>query len=949
MKPRHLNAAQRQSAFPRCVPHCIKAVIRPTRSFCYAVVAAAMIAAAPLYEATPATDTAASAQYLQDAVDHLKKGDVRTAVIQLRNAIQANPDNLDARFLLGQLYLQQGDAASAEKELARVHSAKPTDEVEILLGQALLAQQKYEAVLTTVGEEAATPKAKSDKLIIRGNAALGLNRLDDAAAQFEKAAAAQPNTTGVLLAFARLQFARGQVDKAEQQLDAALKIDPKFFDAWLLKSTIATMRGDIRSALADLDQAEAIRSSDLRIALGRAQAHLRGGDVDAAEKLVKDILARNPDNVFAHYLECVIAVARGDFPGASRLFLAIEDKVKDYPPSLLLGGIIKYQTGQFAQAELSFARYVTLVPGASEARRLLALTQLRRGDSAAAIDTLQALLAREPDNAGALHLLASAHLRAGDYAKAAEVFERAAKVGNEASRQQARSSLALLGPALGLKDAPQPLLEDDKVAKGTLLIMEYLKTGEFDAALQKVQELQSAGSNPLIENLAGGVYLAKGDDAAARQHFEAALALDPKFLPAMVNLDRLDIRSGNVAKVEQRLRDRLTASPADERSVLDLANLLIQQRRADEAVALMQERTKDLSSSVEVPKLLARTQLATGHKDEAAKTAEALAARGPDDMTVQRFAAQIIVEAGDAARAVELMQSAVQRAPTDVAARLALAQLLMLAARQQEAETVLNDIRRTNPENTDAVRALINIALTQEQSDRALGYADSLAPTDPVAAATLKGDVLLRTKRPQEAVASLSEAFEKNPVSALAIGLAVAHNQAGQPDQAIADLRQWLGNNAGDLAARRLLAETLIGKGSYAAAAAEYEELMKRNPYDAVTLNNLAWLQSELGSAQAVPLARRAYVLAPKSPEIADTLGWLLVTEKSGADEGLKLLREAAAALPANQDVQYHLAFALNESGDSAGALEILQRILADSAPFHERASAEALLTKLKG
>jgi cellulose synthase operon protein C len=73
------------------------------------------------------------------------------------------------------------------------------------------------------------------------------------------------------------------------------------------------------------------------------------------------------------------------------------------------------------------------------------------------------------------------------------------------------------------------------------------------------------------------------------------------------------------------------------------------------------------------------------------------------------------------------------------------------------------------------------------------------------------------------------------------------------------------------------------------------------------------------------------------------------VTQKSGADEGLKLLREAAAALPGNPDVQFHLAFALNETGDAAGALEILQRILADSAPFHERASAEALLTKLKG
>src|SRR3546814_7859923 len=58
-------------------------------------------------------------------------------------------------------------------------------------------------------------------------------------------------------------------------------------------------------------------------------------------------------------------------------------------------------------------------------------------------------------------------------------------------------------------------------------------------------------------------------------------------------------------------------------------------------------------------------------------------------------------------------------------------------------------------------------------------------------------------------------------------------------------------------------------------------------------LNNLAWLKNELGEPNALDYARRAHDLAPDSPEIADTLGWMLVQSKDTAEEGLALLREA--------------------------------------------------------
>ncbi len=45
------------------------------------------------------------------------KGDTKAAVIDLKNALQKDPENRDARLLLGKLYDEMGDGASAEKEL----------------------------------------------------------------------------------------------------------------------------------------------------------------------------------------------------------------------------------------------------------------------------------------------------------------------------------------------------------------------------------------------------------------------------------------------------------------------------------------------------------------------------------------------------------------------------------------------------------------------------------------------------------------------------------------------------------------------------------------------------------------------------------------------------------------------------------------------------------------
>ena len=119
--------------------------------------------------------------YIEDAEQFLKNGDLKSAVIQLRNAVREAPDDPKIRAQLAEAYLRTGDAAGAERE-ARAARDRKGDEADYLpvLMDVLLRQGKFADLIGQVQPGDRAPSIESKVRLAIGLAELALHRRDKA-------------------------------------------------------------------------------------------------------------------------------------------------------------------------------------------------------------------------------------------------------------------------------------------------------------------------------------------------------------------------------------------------------------------------------------------------------------------------------------------------------------------------------------------------------------------------------------------------------------------------------------------------------------------------------------------------------------------------------------------------------------------------------------------------
>ena len=890
-----------------------------------------------------------------EAKRHAEKGEIDAAQLQLRNALQISPNNPEARLALGNLYLDSGDWEAAEGEFREAIKHKHDLSVAVAaLAKALVNQGKYQEVLDeTTAERLSGVHASPVILAIRGRAELGLRRSEQARASFEQALGLDSDNPDALLGMAKLLVLDKEPKRALELTERALLQAPSDLDTLLMKADLQSVLGDDKSASSTYQEAIKRHPKDPRSRLSLAAIQIGRGQFDEAVTNIQVVLKNVPDSPTGNYLLALIEFRRGNKAAAQQHAVDVLKVQPTHAPSALLAGASEYAVGDFGRAEMHLKWVLDRAPRNLYVRRLYAATLGRQNQPQLAIEVLAPALKQRPDDPELLALAGELHLQARLYSQAQEFLQRAASLqprdaGRRVGLGVSRIAAGELDQAVLDLEAAVSLAPDHPEPR-ILLATAELGRGNFERALALMLPLQkSSNQNAAVHNLIGSAYIGMHKWSEARAAFEKALALNPAFTAAVMNLAQLEIREKRPEAARKRLEAVVEKGRDEVAPMLALADLLaaIPGERA-EADRWIERAASVETRGVSTPQIIDH-YLRANDFAKAVKLAQRAVQRAPENVELLELLARTYFAAGQIDAAVGVYGSIVRLQPKSVNALYGLAWLQSESGKQAAARLSLGRALALDPAHADSLA--LRAALEARSGDKAeamrsASKLQALRPKSQVGY-VLAGDIFMSDRKFEDAIREYLRANALAPTRLVANRLYDSYLGAGRISDAEQAMLAWLKMYPSDIVARQEFADASMRAGRLQTAVTQYEFVVKTRPNSQQALNNLAWAYFEMGDARAQATAQKAYDLNPRNAAVADTLG-LILLQQGEAERALQLLRAATEDSPGTPDIRYHYAMALARSGDRKSARLELQRVLAATPPFARSDEARRLLEEV--
>lgn len=893
-------------------------------------------------------------EHLARAKDLQEKHDLQAAVIEIKNALQQDGNNAEARLMLGGLNVDMGNGAAAEKELEKARELGVSGAGwTILFARSKLLQNKFDDILNISDlNDTASAEQRAELTSLKGYANLGLGKPDAAAEFFTRALSINQKDVDALVGRAQLALAQGKPDDTRRWLDQAFAADNEAAQAWSLLGDVERQGGHLEKAEEAYTKAIQNRANKGHDLVRRALVRIALKKYPDAQKdlaLLKPWSGHVADVAYAsgllelqqnHLNEAVV-----QFQNALKLD-------ENYLPAKFYLGTAYYLRGENPLALEQFQTYVAKVPGDIRARQLIAILSLRNNQPDQAQKQLAAILARRPEDHLSLSLMASALLASGNTAEAVKYLRKAASLQPDAAAAKAHLGLGLLiqGEATaGAAEVESAIQLDPKMRQAELtLALYYLSQHKYDDAMKLMERLRTVMPDDATSyNVMGVIQRAKGDEAAARKSWQEALKKAPGDPAASHNLADLALAAQNIDEARKLYEGVLEKHPEHLLTIAKLAELDTATGDPGKAEARLKKAVDANPKQTAARVALARFYLSRGQATQAVETIR-LAAEGNQ---VEPGALAVLGEAqlaaGDATNAATTLARLTKAQPA-AANHYLLARALLATGNVRKADEAINEALKLDQNFFPAQLLRVQVQLGSNQLGAAKQTLARLKKAHPEHPQVLVSEaaIALRENRASDAVRALRAAMNKAPDNQTVTSLAMAQWQAGDRDGSLQSLVAWQEKHPDDLMVTDTLAKFYLLAGREADAIRTMEQVIKLNPKHLSTLNNLAWILREKDPSRALNYSEQALELAPASPQIMDTNGVVLLAQDK-PDRALRVLEQAYTKASDDAGIAYHYAQALAAGNKKEEARRVLQKALNQKKAFPQRDEAQTLLNKL--
>jgi tetratricopeptide (TPR) repeat protein len=648
-------------------------------------------------------------KHLQSAEGWLKQNKADEAAIEVRRAIQLEPQFAKAHFELAKLQMRKGEFAGAFQSFLLAVKYDPENrEAHISIADILLrsgrfadAKTKAEAISEKWPGDTAAQLVLAEAQIALGEdynarmllanllksdssnprivfdlAALDFkNRdLDQAITNLRRAWALGPGNVLAPVVLSKVYEGRNDIRQAEEVLTEALQRQPDSLQARYALASLYLRHNRIAECEQVLRQVRELGSKESQHRAVLAQLYTILGRLPEAEAEYKRVLAVYPNDTLNWRRLAELYLAMGRREDAASVCDRLLKKAGDWETHDLRGRVYLADSNP-DQALLHFRLARRINPDEAAISFHIAQAQLKQGDTEQAKMSLEEAVRLQPNFAAAWLLLSELAMRTGDVDRAIEDLNSQA-----AQRQlpQLEANLLLsrayaLKGELDLADQTLSKLMERQSEKQSAAVVLYnlgrirLQRGRAkDAEHMASLALQDDARSQEALYLLGISQIAQKQADRALEVVRTYVEKDPSWAAGFDTLARIEFQTGKFDQAEQSFKKALELQPNSFASSLGLAESYVAEKKTDLAHNVYEQIAKQSPNTAFLQTRLGMLEENSGDWQTAKASYErAIALDSKDSIAKNNLAWIYAQHGGNLSVALRLAQEAKEINPQD--------------------------------------------------------------------------------------------------------------------------------------------------------------------------------------------------------------------------------------------------------------------------------------------
>jgi tetratricopeptide (TPR) repeat protein len=748
--------------------------------------------------------------HLDRGQQYFHAGQYDKASIEFRNALQIEPHDAQARYLIGLTAEKRGNIREAVGAYeAAIEADAGQLEARAALGKLLVLGGAAKQALTTIEPGLAKHPEDPRLLTVRGAARAQLKDLTGATADAEHAVKLAPTDSDAIGLLAALYQQQGRTNDAVELASKAVAARPTDV---AVRQVLARIFVDVKEPAKAEEQFKkivALAPHELPYRYQLASFYSNSGNMNAAQQTLEDTVTAFPDSSPAKLvLVDFIARQRSRDQGEKvlRSYIAREPDNND----LRLGlGTLLERTQALPEALTTYGEIIQRDPksaGALAARDRIATIELTEGKTADAQKLVAEVLEQNPRDNDALMMRAQLALQRNDPTDAITDLRavlRDQPTAVPAQRALARAYLANREPELAeetLRAAMEATPEDRQVRLDLAQLL--LQTNRVDGATTLLeQSVQQAPTDGTLRVALVRAYVAKHDLESARRAADDLTTLQPTLAVG-------PYLSGIVAQQQNRPADAtrdferaLQIQPDAMDALTALTGMQLAQGKADVATARLRAFADSHPQSPAAANLLGEVLMGSGVYPAASEQFARAIRLAPAWPMPYHNLALVYLQTKDVPGAIGILQTGIKATPNG---EVLAAELASLYERQGRIDDAIHQYETMHAQHPGLDLASNNLAMllvtyrTDQQSlDRARDLTAGFAASDNGALLDTNGWVRLKLGQVDDALRALEKAAGRSPNSkVIHYHLAMAELKVGQRAKARENLETALSGGA---------------------------------------------------------------------------------------------------------------------------------------------------------